>query len=475
MMADSPLRSPGHFQPSPFPPDFAWGAATASYQIEGATEEGGRGPSIWDDFCRTPGRVWEGNSGATACGHYHRWKEDVALMRDLGLKAYRLSLSWPRIMPLGEGSINDAGLDFYDALVDELLGAGIEPWITLYHWDLPSALYHRGGWMNAAMPGLFADYARVVTDRLSDRVRHWITLNEPQCFIGLGLDSGIHAPGVNLSRAQILRASHHVLLAHGRAVETIREHAKSSPLIGCAPVGVVAIPGSESESDIEAARRAMFARDSRRMIVNPWDDTCVWSNTWWSDPVVFGQYPEDELRAFGADAPVFTPEEMRTIAAPIDFFGVNIYHAITVRSAGQGGVQRIEPMPGIPRSSFQWPVTPDALYWGPRFLHERYKLPVVITENGMANPDWVNLEGNVEDPQRIDFTRRYLRALGSAIKDGVDVRGYFHWSLMDNFEWAEGYKQRFGLIHVDFASLKRTPKSSYYWYQQVIASNGACL
>ena len=458
-----------------FPPGFIWGAATSSYQIEGGANEDGRAASVWDHFGDWPGKVWNGDSGQIASDHYHRSTEDVALMKQLGIRAYRFSLSWPRVVPDGTGAVNAPGLDFYDRLVDDLLAAGISPWVTLYHWDHPGALQDRGGWLNPEMPRLFAAYTQAVVERLSDRVTNWFTLNEPQCFIGLGLESGLHAPGLKCSRRDVLRAGHHALLAHGRAVETIREFAKSPPRIGWAPAVSAAFPATETEADISAAREAMFSAKARRMLANPWDDTSVWANAWWSDPVVFGHYPEDELQSFGKDAPAFTEAEMKTISAPIDFLGANVYHGMSVRRGADNTVEKTKEKPGGPRTHFNWPVSPQVIYWAPRFLHERYKLPIIISENGMANPDWVDLDGKVQDPQRIDFTRRYLRELNRAIADGVDVRAYFHWSLMDNFEWAEGYKQRFGLIHVDFETLKRTPKSSYHWYKQVIETNGAAL
>lgn len=458
-----------------FPNNFVWGAAAASYQIEGAAYEDGKGLSVWDMMCRLPGRIWEGQNGDIACDHYHRYKEDVALMREIGLQGYRLSLSWPRIMPAGTGAVNAKGLEFYDKLVDELLGAGIEPWVTLFHWDLPYELYCRGHWLNPDMPGWFADYTRVVVDRLSDRVSNWMTLNEPQCFIGLGLQVGRHAPGDRLGLQEVLRASHHALLCHGRAVQVIRAHAKTPAQIGWAPVGVGTIPATNSPADIEAARQSMFAVDRQNKIVNAWDHTDVWNNTWWGDPVVFGKYPDDALEAFGKASPKFTEEEMKTISEPVDFYGANTYNAVTMRAGPDGKPEKVSKPDGFPITAFKWGVTPECLYWVPRFLHERYKLPIVITENGMSGADWVSLDGKAHDPQRIDFLHKYLLALGRAIKDGVDVRGYFLWSIMDNFEWGEGYKERFGIIHVDYTTQKRTLKDSAYWYQKVIATNGESI
>jgi len=451
-----------------FPQDFAWGAATAAYQIEGAALEEGKGLSVWDAMCRQPGKIWEGHTGETACDHYHRYQGDVALLKQMGLKAYRFSVSWPRVMPEGIGAVNPKGLAFYDRLVDELLAVGIEPWCTLFHWDYPQALYQSGGWLHSDSPRWFAEYSAKVVERLSDRVSHWMTLNEPQCFIGIGHLSGTHAPGEQLPLKQALQAAHHTLLAHGLSVQAIRAHAQKPPRIGWAPVGVVTMPETDRPEDIEAARQQMFATG-----MTSWN--ALWSNSWWADPVLFGRYPEDGLRLFGDDAPKFTEAEMAVIAQPIDFYGCNIYNGQTFRAGADGRPEKVDHPPGYPHSLFTWKMTPEALYWGPRFLAERYRLPVVITENGMSCHDWVSLDGQVHDPQRIDFTKRYLREVARAIADGVDVRGYFHWSAMDNFEWAEGYKHRFGLIHVDFATQVRTLKDSAHWYREVIETNGCAL
>ena len=448
-----------------FPQGFVWGAGASSFQIEGAAHEDGKGPSVWDEFCRQPGKIWSNHSGEVACDHYHRYEADVSLMKQIGLHAYRLSLSWPRIIPAGTGAVNSKGLAFYDGLVDSLLAAGIDPYVTLFHWDYPYELYRRGGWLSQDSSEWFAEYARVVTDRLSDRVRHWITLNEPQCFIGLGHQFGFHAPGDKLEFGRVLLAAHNALLAHGKAVQVIRSYSRTEPRIGLAPVGLVNTPATESPEDIEAARQAMFSITDR---------TC-WNNTWWTDPVFLGRYPEDALALFGADMPVFDDGDMKTICQPLDFFGVNIYFSQPTR-AGEDGRPEIVPLPvGQAMTAFNFPVLPEGLYWGPRFYRERYGLPILITENGMSNIDWVSLDGSVHDPQRIDFLRRYLLELKRASQDGVEVLGYFQWSIMDNFEWTEGYRERFGLIHVDYGTQKRTLKDSAYWYRDVIASNGASL
>jgi beta-glucosidase len=448
-----------------FPKGFVWGAATAAYQVEGAAFEDGKGKSVWDMMCRKPSAIWNNQNGDVACDHYHRYKEDVALMKRLGLRGYRFSIAWARVLPEGVGKPNAKGLAFYDRLVDELLKAGIAPFVTLFHWDYPYALYCRGGWLNRASPDWFAEYAAAVVTRLGDRVRHWMTYNEPQCFVGLGHWDGRHAPGDKLGWAEVLRVAHHAHLGHGKGVQAIRAATKTPCQVGLAPVGCVRIPATDSRRDIDAARRDMFAVRGQT----------VWNNAWWMDPPLLGRYPEDGLREYAAFMPPVRDGDLETIHQPLDFFGVNIYNGSLVR-AGQGGAPEAVPHPlGHGLTGFKWPVTPACLYWGPKFFQERYRLPVYVTENGMSGTDWVGLDGKVHDGARIDFTARYLRELRRAIKDGVDVRGYFHWSIMDNFEWAEGFKERFGLVHVDFATQKRTPKDSALWYKKVIATNGRCL
>lgn len=450
---------------SNFSNEFVWGAAAASYQVEGAAFEDGRGLSVWDMLCRKPGAIWCEQTGAVACDHYHRYQEDVALMQTIGLQAYRLSVAWSRVIPDGVGAINSPGLAFYDRLVDELLAHQVEPYITLFHWDYPYELYCRGGWLNPASPDWFADYVRVVVEKLSDRVTHWMTLNEPQCFIGLGHLEGRHAPGDRLGLAQVLRAGHHALVAHGKAVQAIRAASKRACQIGFAPVGRVMIPATNEPADIDAAQRAMFAVTARD----------CWSNTWWMDPVFFGKYPADGWELFGRAVPEIRAGDLETIRQPLDFFGFNNYQGTVVRAGANGQPEPVPFSDGYPLTAFRWNITPDSLYWGARWFYERYRLPIFITENGMSNADVISLDGKVHDPQRIDYTQRYLLALGRAIADGADVRGYFHWSIMDNFEWAEGFKERFGMIYVDYPTQKRILKDSAHWYKQVIASNGASL
>lgn len=447
-----------------FPSRFVWGAAAAAYQIEGSAYADGKGLSVWDMFARKGGAVFEGHTGDVACDHYVRYEEDVALMGQLGLRAYRLSVAWPRVLPAGTGTVNQAGLDFYDRLIDALLARGITPYVTLFHWDYPLELYYKGGWLNPDSPAWFAEYTQIVTRRFADRVKHYITLNEPQVFIGLGHLEGTHAPGDKLRFREMLQAGHHALLAHGKSVQAIRAETQGAE-VGFSPVVTPRLPKSDSEADIAAARQATFAVNLRNS----------WTHSWWMDPVFFGKYPDDGLEFYGADAPRIGQGDLATIAAPVDFVGMNNYQGLLVEADGAGGYRDVPFGDGYPRTAFNWPITPESLYWGPRFLFERYRKPLLITENGLSVRDWVAVDGAVHDAARIDFTTRYLRALHRAIQAGVDVRGYFHWSILDNFEWAEGYKERFGLIHVDYQTQKRTPKDSADWYRRVIESNGESL
>ncbi len=443
-----------------FPESFVWGAAAASYQIEGAAYDDGRGLSVWDMMCRQPGKVNFGDTGDVACDHYHRYQEDVDLMAEIGLQAYRLSVSWPRVLPEGIGTVNEKGLDFYSRLIDALLEKNITPWVTLFHWDFPYSLYCKGGWLNRDSTEWFAEYTALIVDKLSDRVSHWFTHNEPQCFIGVGHHEGRHAPGVQMGFGEVLLAAHNSLLAHGKSVQVIRARAKKAPLIGGAPVGTISIPLTNSPEDIEAARKDMFAV--------PLKD--VMSNAWFSDPMILGAYPEDGVTLFEAEMPKIHEGDMKTIHQPLDFYGTNIYWGRFVRASADGSPETVFKKE-LPVTAIGWQITPEALYWGPRFFYERYKLPIVITENGMANLDSVQNDGQVHDSLRIDFLRQYLTEFGRAIQDGIEATGYFQWSIMDNFEWAEGYLKRFGLVHVDYETQKRTLKDSAHWYRNVISNN----
>ncbi len=452
----------------PFPKNFVWGAAAAAYQIEGAWDEDGRGASVWDVFSQQPGKVFENHNGNVACDHYHRWREDVALMRELELKAYRLSLAWPRIQPGGTGKPNAKGLAFYDRLIDELLEAGVTPWVTLYHWDLPHALQQRGGFLNRDMVEWFGDYAAIVAERLGDRVKNWMTFNEPPCVIGLGYHEGMFAPGLKLPFADCLLGAHHLLMAHGRAVQALRAGCTGKVKIAIAHTGRERIPATEDKRDIEAARRDYFTSTER----------ALWNLAWWADPVVFGKYPEDGVKAFGADMPRVTAAEMKLISQKTDFIAYNCYSGWQVRADANGNAEKLPGGWGIgnPRGTLPWlNIAPMAPYWAARFQTERYGLPLVFSENGYCNTDFVHLDGKVHDPQRIDFIARYLGAIRRAIDDGVPIAGYFYWSILDNFEWMEGYKDRFGLVHVDYQTQRRTPKDSFYWYRDVIRNGGVSL
>lgn len=448
----------------PFPRDFTWGAAAAAYQIEGAASEDDRGPSIWDVMSREPGRIFENHNGDVACDHYHRWPEDVELMRRLGIGAYRLSIAWPRILPAGTGKVNERGLAYYDRLIDGLLAAGVTPWVTLYHWDLPQALQLRGGWLNREIVDWFGDYASIVAARLGDRVRHWMTINEPPCIIGLGYHDGAFAPGLKLTFRECLLGAHHLLLAHGKAVQALRAGCEGAVKISLAHTTRERIPEANTPQNIEAARSEYFACRERGF----------WNIAWWADPVFLGHYPAEGLEAFAADLPRITDADMRLIGQPLDFIGYNCYTGYKVRVGVGGSPQNVGWGIGNPRGTLPWfNITPSAPYWAARMMCERYRRPLVFVENGFCNTDFVHLDGRVHDPQRIDFMARYLSEIRRAIDEGVPVTGYFYWSILDNFEWKEGYKDRFGLVHVDYDTQKRTPKESYDWYRETIRLNGA--
>lgn len=447
-----------------FAKDFVWGAATSSYQIEGTGRDSGKGQNIWDVFTKEPGRVYEGHTGDIACDHYHRFREDVAYMKELGLKGYRFSIDWSRVLPEGTGKVNEKGIDFYNALIDELLEQGIEPYITLYHWELPYEIYKRGGWMNPEIVEWFGQYARLVAERFSDRVKYFFTLNEPQCFVGLGFLQGCHAPGVKAPLRDTFEMAHNALKAHGRAVQMLRAYGKQNVQIGYAPTSGMCYPEKETSKDIEAARKALFALPDD---LSNW----TWNVSWWSDPVILGKYPEEGMKKYEKYLPVITDEDMKLISQPIDFYGQNIYNGRCIRMGTDGRPEEVRRPAGFPKTATNWPVTPEALYWGPKFLYERYRKPIYITENGMACHDTVSQDGKVHDPNRIDFLARYLKNLKRAAEE-IDIRGYFQWSLMDNFEWDKGYAERFGIIYVDFETQERIWKDSAYWYRDLIRRNG---
>ncbi|HIT90434.1 MAG TPA: beta-glucosidase [Candidatus Merdenecus merdavium] len=451
-----------------FRKDFAWGAATSSYQIEGAAYEDGKGWNIWDVFCKEEGRIFSSHTGDIACDHYHRFREDVEIMKSLGMKAYRFSINWARILPMGEGKVNEKGIMFYSDLIDALLEGGIEPFITLYHWELPYELYKKGGWMNEDMVTWFGEYAALVSERFSDRVTHFFTLNEPQCFVGLGFLEGVHAPGVTAPVRDTFTMSHIALKAHGMAVKQLREHAKQDIFVGYAPTGTMSYPDSDKPEDIEAARLHLFSLPDD---LSQW----TWNVSWWSDPVVFGEYPEEGLKKYREYLPTITKDDMKLISQPIDSYAQNIYNGHRIRMGADGKPEMVKRYDGFPKTALDWPVTPECLYWGPKFLYDRYQLPIYITENGLSCHDTVSVDGQVHDPNRIDFLYRYLKCLKQAAEDGSDIKGYFQWSLMDNFEWHSGYAERFGLVYVDYHTQKRIIKDSGYWYKKLIESNGDIL
>jgi len=449
-----------------FKRDFAWGVASASYQNEGSRHADGKGLSVWDVFTHEEGRVADGYTGDTACSQYCLLERDLDILERLAVNSYRFSVSWPRVLPSGTGRVNQAGLDYYDRMVDKLLERNITPFITLFHWDLPYELYLKGGWLNRDMPEYFAEYTAAVVNRLSDRVTHWITQNEPQCYIGSALENGEHAPGLKLGKKDLFLAAHHSLLSHGRAVQAIRAGAKKTPQIGYAPASWwLWSPETERAEDIEACRARTFGTE----------DNPIGGTAWWLDPVCLGRYPEDGWKKYEAYMPSVGSGDMKLISEPVDFLGMNIYQTYVGRAGEQGGCITVEREQGAPRTMAGWPVTPQAMYWGPKFYWERYGKKLYITENGVSGQDWISLDGKVHDPQRIDFTHRYLRQLRRAAEEGVDLEGYFHWTLMDNFEWSTGYQNRFGLVYVDFASQRRILKDSAYWYRKVIETNGENL
>jgi beta-glucosidase len=444
------------------PAGFVWGAATSAYQIEGAVAADGRRPCIWDTFAATPGKTWDSQSGDPACDHYHRYVDDVALMAELGLGAYRFSVAWPRVVPTGRGPANAAGIDFYDRLVDELLAAGIDPWPTLYHWDLPQDLQDQGGWAERDTAFRFADYADRVADALVDRVQHWSTLNEPWCSAFEGHMSGRHAPGIQ-SPVTTVRTVHHLLLGHGLATAALRAR-------GAMDVGITLnlIP-AEPADDSPGARDAARLVDGQQIRV-------------FLDPLLRGRYPDDVVSDFaraGARLPIIG-DDAQLIAAPIDWIGVNYYAPHIVAPGPDPG----HPSPFIPGdavaqvrasedvTALGWPVRPHSFAALLRRLHRDYpEVPLYVHENGAAFHDTVSTNGAVHDPDRRRYIARHIDVVRAAVRDGVDVRGYFAWSLMDNYEWAEGYRMRFGIVHVDFATQRRTLKSSARWYSNLMQAH----
>ena len=437
------------------PAGFRLGTATSAYQIEGAAADDGRGPSVWDTFCATPGRIADGSTGAVACDHYHRVDEDLALLAELGAPGYRFSIAWPRVQPTGSGPANTAGLDFYDRLVDGLLAAGLEPMATLFHWDLPQALEDDGGWLNRATVERFADYAAMIGGRLADRVTHWIPVNEPNVVMNLGYATGVHAPGKALL-FDAMPVAHHLLLGHGRAAIALRSAGATS--VGCANNHAPVWPASDDDADVGASK--LF--------------DAVW-NGMYIEPMLLGRYPVD-LAPLLED--VMRDGDMATIRQPLDFYGVNYYTPFRIGAAAEEAPMPFEfrEVVGYPRTDLQWSVVPDALREWLIMFRARLRAavpPIYITESGCAYNVGPDDAGVVDDQARIDYHAAHLTAVAEAMRMGVDVRGYYAWSLMDNFEWAEGYTPRFGLVHVDYETQQRTKKRSFQWYADLASATRA--
>ena len=439
-----------------FPPGFVWGVATAAPQIEGAAYEDGKGPSIWDAWAKIPGNIKNGDTLDVACDHYHLYPQDVRMMADLGIKNYRMSIAWPRIFPNGRGQVNQKGIDFYHRLLDELAGHGITPYVTMFHWDLPQALGEEGGWRVRSVTDAFATYADTIVKAYAGKVKHWITLNEIYCFTQLSYGVGEMAPGTREGPAVVNQAYHHAIMCHGLGVRAVREFGGAGAQVGLTDNSTVAVPVSETPQDVEAAR-AWFVRKNIRVL----------------DPIFRGRYDEKYLADAGDAAPKFEEADFKLISLPTDYLGMNIYTGVFVR-AGRDGHAEVVPFPtDYPVAEGPWLKLLDrAMYWGPRLAAEIYGVGnIYITENGAGHYEKPPVDGEVNDMHRLEYVRSCLRELHRGIADGVPVRGYFLWSLMDNFEWAYGYNCRFGVVYNDFKTQKRTPKMSARWYSRVIGGN----
>lgn len=447
-----------------FRDDFVWGVASSAYQVEGRDPEDGCGKNIWDTFAEEE-RILDGKDAYTACDHMHRYKEDYKLMKLLGIKAYRFSMSWARILPEGTGKVNEKAIAMYRDMILSMKENGIEPYITMYHWEFPQALQDKGGWLNEDVIQWFGEYAKVVAENFSDICEYFITLNEPECFVGLGHLSGVHAPGLKLPYKDVFKIAHNALRAHGQAVINLRKYASRPIKVGYAPTCGMAYPATDSPEDIEAARKTLFGFHQPM-------DNWTWNVAWFNDPVFLGKYPEEGLKKFAEYLPEITDEDMKLISQPLDFMGQNIYNGYMMRQGEDGEPEYVDREAGAAKTAAGWPVTPECFYYGVKFLYERYHLPLYITENGMSCHDDVSLDGRVHDPNRQNFLDLYISALQRANDDGADVRGYFLWTFLDNFEWDKGYTERFGIVYVDFKTQKRIVKDSAFWYQKIIESNG---
>lgn len=440
-----------------FSKSFLWGTASSAYQVEGSFNKDGKAPGIWDAL--SEGHVRHGENGNVACDHYLRYKEDIALMRQMGLKAYRFSVSWPRVMPK-PGVVNKKGLQFYRDLTAELVRTGLTPIVTLYHWNLPMWVHEKGGWLSEEISDDFAQFVRTVVDALSDEVRIWVTVSDPATFTEMGYMTGEHAPFETCAKTdpyylpRLCTITRNVLLAHGKAVKVIRKQAKHPPQIGIAMDSYLWMPDEETQAGIEAARQRNFAGGTDCRLIS-----------WWMDPILTGT-ARQELAGY------LSREDMSVISQPLDFLGCNCFKA---KNFDEDDGLNPAAWPGMPRNSTGWPITPMVLYWAVRFNYERYKLPVMITGNGMANTDFVMTDGCVHDPQRVDYLHRHLQGLKRAVDEGYPVMGYLYWCLFDNFEWAEGYDRRYGMVYVDYRDQKRIIKDSAFWYAKIIRENGTTL
>ncbi|WP_047489650.1 GH1 family beta-glucosidase [Terriglobus sp. TAA 43] len=440
----------------PFPKGFLWGSATASYQVEGAVNEDGRGPSIWDTFSHTAGKTHNGDTGDVSTDSYHRYAEDIALMKELGLKTCRFSVAWSRIFPTGSGQVNQKGIDHYRKFCEALRAAGIEPYCTLYHWDLPQALEDKGGWRNHDTAKIFADYAGYTAGKLSDLCSNFMTMNEIWTFVELGYGNGVHAPGLKLSRGELAQVRHHAVLGHGLSVGAVRAAAPKAK-VGAAENLSAIVPVYDAPEHVAAARKAMVEQNAGYLTV-----------------MRTGKYTDHYLKTLGADAPKFTPDEMKAIGSPLDFQGLNIYTATYARAVNNElGFDMVGNPASYPHMESPWlTIGPDALYWAPKLVHEAFGInEIYITENGCSSSDVVAGDGHIYDTDRVMYLRNYLMHLQRAVSEGIPVKGYFLWSLLDNYEWADGYDKRFGITYVDFKTQKRTPKLSSDFYKNVIAKN----
>ena len=442
-----------------FPDSFLWGAASSAHQIEGYSLADGGGASVWDTFSHTPGKIAFGDTGDIACDAYHRYPEDIALLKEMGAKAYRFSTSWARIDPYADGRWNEAGLDYYDRVVNLCLENGITPYMTLFHWELPQAAQDRGGWQNRETALRFGEFAAKMAEHFKGRVTHYFTLNEPQCSTSMGHQIGLHAPGLQLDTYGQFQVLVHQMMAHGLAQRAIKA-VDPTAVVGLASTGRLCYPETETPENIDAARAATFATTN---------DDWIFTHHWLLDPICFGRFPDATGTVLEALVKTVSPEDMEIIHTVPDILGYNIYNGHTIRAC-ETGFEYVERYTGFPRTGLKWPVTPEVMDWGMRYLYERYSLPSYITENGLSCNDRIYLDGKVHDIERIDFLARYLDALRRAMAAGADVRGYFHWSLTDNFEWHSGYCDRFGLIFVDYPTGNRIPKESFYWYRDVIST-----